>query len=299
MLRAFVTGATGFIGSNLVRTLLDAGWEVAAFAGREGGRPGVGGEAIRCYPVPATTLECARIFEQSRPDVVFHLATLYLAEHSTGDIERLVAANILFGAQVAEAMAVCGIGRLVNAGTSWQSVPGPGYCPANLYAATKQAFEDLLAYYAHSGRIATLTLRLFDTYGPHDPRRKVVRMLAEAAVRGEPIDLSPGLQVIDLLHVRDAAAGFLQAGNLLVDQAPVAPDARVYYLPGDRMSLRDLAGRIQRIAGRPIAAHWGARPYRPREIMRPLSVAPDQRLPGWEQRVELDQGLAEILAAAR
>ena len=86
----------------------------------------------------------------------------------------------------------------------WQHFGTPDYRPVNLYAATKQAFEDVLAYYADAQGIAAVTLELYDTYGPGDPRRKLIRILFEAARSGEPIQLSPGEQVIELLHVDDA-----------------------------------------------------------------------------------------------
>ena len=55
----------------------------------------------------------------ARPDVVFHLASTFVAEHSTEDVAALVESNLLLGTQLAEAMRVHGRTLLVNTGTAW------------------------------------------------------------------------------------------------------------------------------------------------------------------------------------
>src|SRR4051812_1833664 len=77
-----------------------------------------------------------------KPDVVFHLASLFVSDHRVQDVQNLVESNLLFGTQLLEAMAQAGVKRIINTGTSWQCPH-----PFNLYAATKQAFESILGYY--------------------------------------------------------------------------------------------------------------------------------------------------------
>src|SRR5688572_12901047 len=134
--RALVTGASGFVGSHLLRHLTDAGWDVHAVLRSRSSRERLGGLAT----VPAhdgTTESLVEVVGAAAPDVVFHLASLFIAEHKTADVTGLVESNVLFGAQLAEAMRVHGRTRLVNTGTVWQHYQDEPYNPSDLYAATK------------------------------------------------------------------------------------------------------------------------------------------------------------------
>lgn len=295
MPRALITGSAGFIGGTLVRHLLARDWEVHAFLG-----PTCKAEAldkvkdqVRCHFHDGSTQGLFEILDQVKPEVVFHLASLFLSDHQPEDIEALVRSNILLSTQLAEAMACTGAARLVNTGTSWQHYHQADYRPVNLYAATKQAFEDILAYYHDARGLSHITLKLFDTYGPRDPRRKLVNLLLESARSGAVLDLSPGEQVLDLLHVDDVVAAFRVAGERLL--ASEAPLCETYLLGGTRLTVRKLADCITRATGRPILAQWGGRPYRPREVMAP--VASGAALPSWTPGVGLEQGLSEAYSA--
>jgi len=296
MPRALVTGAAGFIGGTLLRRLLSEGWEVHALLGRTCRIEAL--DDVRSRIVvhlhDGSTSGMLEIFSSSRPDVVFHLASLFLADHRPEDLEALIASNLLFPTQLAEAMVRVGCRRLVNTGTSWQHYQGDGYKPVNLYAATKQAFEDLLAFYYDAHGLASITLKLFDTYGPRDPRRKLINLLLEAARSGEPLAMSPGDQFLELTHVDDVAAAFLLSAQHLL----TAPEPRQesYFVAGTRLSLRELAVEVAQATGRDMEVTFGGREYRPREVMMPVSSS-SRPLPGWVPRIELRTGLAQTYAS--
>jgi nucleoside-diphosphate-sugar epimerase len=283
--RALVTGGTGFIGSHLVQRLKAAGWAVHLLS--RDPQP-IGGVEPHLYN--GDMEEVTRAVEASRPDVVFHLASLFLAAHTPQQIAPLIASNVLLGTQLLEAMSAAGVRRFVNTGTSWQFFEGESYRPVNLYAATKQAFEDILAYYTDAAGIRAITLLLFDSYGPGDTRKKLLRLLMDCLETGDPLLMSPGEQVIDLVHVDDLCEAFAHAADLL-DGA--GPGMRSYALSGgERLPLKDLVGVLGEVAGRPLNVEFGARPYRPREVMQPWS---GQALPGWQPRIGLREGFGQLL----
>ena len=274
-LRVLVTGATGFIGSNLVQFLHDKGCEVQAIArGDVAQTPAI----ARVYRYTGETQQVMDAVAEVKPDVVFHLASLFLASHNFSQVTDLIASNVLFGCQLLEAMRSAGATALVNAGTAWQHFDGDGYVPTNLYAATKQAFEDLALYYVQTAGLRMVTLRLYDTYGPGDTRRKLIRLLLDCARTGEPLGMSPGEQVIDLGHIDDVCRAFWAAANLV--QSETDGSAEVYAISGgDRRSLRGIAALVEQVAGKKLPINFGALPYRAREVMVPWVGAP---LPGWK-----------------
>jgi nucleoside-diphosphate-sugar epimerase len=231
--------------------------------------------------------------EAASPTVVFHLASLFLSEHRLEDIDRLVACNLLFASQLAEAMVQTKVWRLVNTGTSWQHYENREYCPVNLYAATKQAFEDILRYYVEATPLQAITLKLFDTYGPGDRRAKLFKLLRQVAEQQEPLAMSPGEQLIDLVHVDDVLDAFQLAAELLM-QDKVAGHEVFAVSSGAPIPLKELVAVYSRLLGRTLPIIWGGRPYRSREVMVPWHAG--RSLPGWYPRVTLEEGVRGIIA---
>jgi nucleoside-diphosphate-sugar epimerase len=213
------------------------------------------------------------------------LASKYIADHKPDQIQELIESNVHFPVQIAEAMAAAGTKLLINTGTLSQHYHSHDYNPASLYAATKQACTDILRYYHEARGLSVLTLKLSDTYGPADTRRKLVQLLVDAAVSGERLQMSPGEQILDLTHVDDVVTAFAAAAELLQSSASAVNEE--YVVTGERLSVRQLVTLVEQKLDRSIDVHFGARPYRPREIMVPLSPSPEQRLPGWEAQYRL------------
>ena len=289
--RALVTGGTGFIGSHLVEHLRAAGWVIHMLVRPDGehmARPSAG---VHIHPYRGQTADVIEAMERSRPDVVFHLASLFLAQHTAQQIVPLIETNVLLGVQLLEAMSGAGVKSLVNTGTSWQHFHSDSYLPVNLYAATKQAFEDILAYYVDAEGIHAVTLSLFDSYGPGDTRNKLLRLLLDCLETNGELQMSTGEQVLDLVHVDDLCEAFLHAARLVRD--PKHPPMACYAVSGgERMSLREIVATLEQTAGHTLRIDWGARPSRPREVMR-LWDGP--AMPGWQPRIKLVDGLKALL----
>ncbi|MCC8189080.1 MAG: NAD(P)-dependent oxidoreductase, partial [Planctomycetes bacterium] len=296
---AVVTGAAGFLGSRMCRYLLAAGWRVAAVVrpGRADALPADLRRRLAAVVAADGVRELADGFSALRSEVVFHFATRYTGADGGEDLPALVRDNILFGTSVLEAMRRSGVRLFVTAGTAWQNsiADSPEYAPANLYAASKQAFESLLRHYQDDGSIAAVSLRIFDTYGEGDPRPKVLNLLLRTLAEGGRLDLSPGEQELDLVHVDDICRAFHQSAGLLLAGGQLRP---VYGLSSGRpVTLRQVATLLERVAGARLAVTWGGRPYRRREVMRVQRTYPV--LPHWQPQVSLEDGLRRLWAYSR
>ncbi len=296
MHRVLITGGAGFVGSRLVRACLKEGWEVGITYQPENGLRDIQEllPQVKVYAVLGNPAEAYGIVGDFHPDLVFHLASVFIATHEREDLQLLIDSNIAFGAQMLEAMSRHNIPFLVNTGTAWQHAGDSPYEPVNLYAATKQAFQDLLEYYIAATPIRAITLKLFDTYGPRDPRTKLFALLERASREKSRLEMSPGEQLIDVVYVDDVVNAFMAAAHRLFDNCVQGHE--IYAVSsGKPVRLRDLVETYQRVSGRPFDAVWGGRPYRPREVMVPWSTG--DRLPGWEPAVSLEDGIRACLDA--
>lgn len=295
-----LTGGTGFVGSRLARRLLAEGFAVTILAQADSRldqlrRVGVADD-VQIARSGADYAELPGILGRVRPDVVMHVASVSRGGESPPELARMIHANVTFPTLLLAAMRAAGVRRFVNTGTSWQTIDGDAYSPFNIYAGTKQAAEDMLACFCPAGgegAMSAITLRLFDTYGPHDERRKIVDLIIGATEQGTELAMSPGEQVIDLVHVEDVAAAFCVAARRLLDDAVRGHE--IYGVSGERVTLRELAARIGVVMRQTPPIQWGGRPYRPREVMQPW--AGFAHLPGWAPRIGLDAGLREVVAA--
>jgi len=273
MKKALVTGATGFVGSNLVKRLLKEGWKVDVIV-----RPSSHldiledvSQSLKVHVYDGDIHALIDIMSSSSPDVVFHIASLFLSDHSSEQVDALINSNVLFGAQLLEAMTKADVHSLVNTSTSWEHYENKDYSPVNLYAATKRAFQDLLQYYIEAKGMKAITLKLFDTYGSSDPRPKLINLLLKIAESGETLAMSPGEQKIDLVHIDDVVQAYFIAAQRLLD-GKVEGHEQYGVGTGNPITLKELVGILEKQLGKKIDIDWGGREYRCREIMCPNEI---------------------------
>lgn len=293
-----ITGATGYVGSQLVTALLEDGEDIHALLRPTSDRGRLRGllPGDRQHVFEGDTGDLVRIVESLSPEVIIHTAACFRAEHATKDVVELVNGNLLYATQVVEAAAQAGVKKLVNCGSSWQYYRNEPGNPVCLYAATKNAFECILRFYVERYGISVANLILFDTFGPNDPRRKLIGALLESADSGTPLPLSPGEQQLDLVHIDDVIEAFRCVVRYLRTTATGSMESFAVR-SGRTVTLRQLVAMIELIVGTPLPVRFGERPYRDREVMTPWNGG--EPPPGWRLRVELENGLRDVYRTHR
>lgn len=242
MQTVLVTGASGFIGRNLVAAGVPGARVCAVYRRgedfpdyvRRRGAPGV--EAVRCDLSSVADVRALARHLPDRVDAVVHLA-------SNGDPALSVKDPRLDllegpGALVTLLMHVC-CDRLVyfSSGAIYdglQGMVGPEtpVNPTLPYAIGKQAGEQYARFFRKSGRCERATiLRFFGAFGPHEPARKIyTRLVRWATTPGdEPFEVrGDGKNLIDAMYVDDAIRGIHRVlasdvGDVTVDFANGAP----------------------------------------------------------------------------
>jgi len=291
-----ITGATGFIGHHLARKLSDDGKSVILLV-RDTNR--VDESNLKGnFRIVNTSIDFKELLASLggfEIEGVIHLASQYIKDHSPNDINGLVDSNITFGSQIIEAAISLGANWFINVGSIWQHFMNAEARAVNFYAATKNAFDSILDYYSDTSGIKAVSLYIGDTYGPHDHRAKILNLWREATVNGKPVNMSPGHQEINILHVDDVVSGILRIVEMASEDDLTPQKRSKFYLgPEKTITLREIADIFSRETGMNPVFNWGALPYRPREVMQP--EVPFLLPPGWKPRVSLDRGIKETFS---
>lgn len=287
-MRIFITGITGYIGSHLARSLLPehSVFGLARAPFRTDYLADIQNQ-ITLYPYHGHAEDLMAGLQDCRPDLVFHLAAHYTGAHDFTAMTALLDANITLGAYLLEAMVQCGCSHLIYAASVMENYQNQAYAPVNLYAATKQAFEDLLRYYSDQELVRAGGIVLSDTYGPEDRRPKILNLIHQAARTQTPIDLSDGLQEYAAVYIDDVTRAFRMAGEQLV--AGSWKNQKFQVLPDTVYSLRDTVEKMLHVCGHAADTRWGKRPANGPQIQKTIRLYPP--VPGWQPEVSLVDGL--------
>lgn len=288
-----LTGATGYIGSRVVKHLLSEGWRVSVIVKPTSALDNIEEvvDKVRVCEYDGRIDTLIAFFDEMQAEVVMHLAAAAIIDHSPKQVKVLVDSNVGFGAEVLEAMRYSRTRLFVGTGSYWQNYDSDDYNPVDLYAATKEAFEKILQYYVDAHGFRAITLRLFDVYGEDDKRPKLWNILRDIAGTDRSIDLTSGEQLLDMVHISDVVRAYEAAYSWLCDHPELRNE--VYGVDsGVRMPLRDIVELFREVIAKPINLNWGAKPYRPREVMKPASSY--VRLPNWNAKVQLMKGLTKF-----
>ena len=309
-MRTLVTGGAGFIGSNLVDSLLARGDEVTVLdnlsTGRRVNLDGALANGARLAEVDVRDdAGVGTLFADARPELVFHLAAQIDVRKSVEDPYFDAAVNVGGTANVLEAARATGVGRVIFVSTGGalygegadKQLPLPEstpIAPLSGYGQSKYAAEGYLGLFERLHGLSGMSLRLGNVYGPRqDP-------LGEAGVvaifcgllknGGRPTVYGDGTQTRDYIYVGDVVSAALAAGATRLGGA-------VNIGTGREASVLDLVDILAGIEGREDFTPEFA-PERAGEVQRiSLDAALAGRELGWEPRTTLEQGLAQTLAA--
>jgi UDP-N-acetylglucosamine/UDP-N-acetyl-alpha-D-glucosaminouronate 4-epimerase len=298
--RVLVTGGAGFIGSNLVRRLLELGDEVRVLDNfSTGGRPNLAEIADEIEVVEGELRSYERVHNATRGvELVFHQGALPSVPRSVQDPLTTGAVNVEGTLNVLLAARDEDVRRVVFASSS--SVYGNSGTlprtetqfpdPISPYAVSKLAAERYCVSFSRVYELQTVVLRYFNVFGPRqDPTSQyaaVVPRFISAIDAGEPIPVyGDGEQSRDFTYVDNVVEANVRAAEVDGVSGSVLNVAT-----GRQLTVNELADSIGEVLGKPVE----------REYLQPRAgdvrdswadVGEAQRLLGWEPHVALEDGL--------
>jgi nucleoside-diphosphate-sugar epimerase len=298
-----VTGASGFIGSQLTRQLVAEGAKVHAVTSAVSSV-----YPIRLVPIrDQITMHEANLNDRSamdsvvgkvKPEIVWHLGAFTHVGKSWNRVDECIQTNIQGTVNLLEALAGTDYRRFVYTGTSeiYGDIDVPfredaQVRPISPYSVSKYAGERYCRMFHQGHGWPIVMLRPFNAFGPMQTPDRVVPEIIVRALRGQPLRMTQGRQTREFNYVTDLADGFVKAGT-----APGIEGEIINIGCGEEVSMRTLAETILELMGNPIEADFGALPDRPTEIWRMFCDNSKARtLLGWKPSHTLREGLTKTI----
>jgi UDP-glucose 4-epimerase len=304
--RALITGGAGFVGSHLVRRLLEDGCDVIVLdnfsTGRRSNLDAVRGDIELVQGDVASLVDVRAAIRGC--DVVLHQAALPSVPRSIADPVASHEANATGTLNVLVAAREAGAQRVVSASSSsvYGSVPDlpkretmPAL-PLSPYAVSKLAAESYCRAWYDLYGVETVALRYFNVFGPRqDPLSEyaavVPRFIAAYRAGEPPVIFGDGDQSRDFTYVRNVVDA-----NMAALEAPAAP-GRVYNVAcGERVTLNELAHELRvQMDSSVTPVHAAPRAGEVRHSLADISAARTDL--GYEPRVGLAEGLRSTIEA--
>ena len=288
----FITGATGFIGTNLIDFFLKKNIYLTINIRKE--KLVTNSNSINTYSLQQGSIEDdVNFFKKNKFDGVIHLASLYLKSHNQSDVKDLVDSNIGFSTHVLECAVQSNVKWFINTGTFFQNKNRKNYSPVNLYSATKEAFMTMAKYYYENDMIKFYTIKIPDTYGPNDTRPKLINILIESIFSNKQISMqgNPN-QLLNLVHVNDVVNAFYLLSTQLSNNRSNFENGFVFSIDSSaKYTLKEICDIINLCSNNKLNISW-------KNSDNSLSINSPKKIdkvPNWKQKISLKNGILEML----
>ena len=163
--------------------------------------------------------------------------------------------------------------------------------PLNFYAATKLAVDEILKLFCLDYKISIYSLKIFDTYGNNDKRKKFLNLLRENYKKNKLLKMTAGNQLLDLVHIDDLVDLIKIILRDIVNKKKLG--FFTYTVSSKKpIRLRSLVKKLASILNKKLKFSIGSLKYRSKETMQPMIKT--FNYPGWKPKRNLIIELKKI-----
>lgn len=299
--RAIVTGGCGFIGSHLVKHLLDYGAEVRVLTG-EGQCPRLESSLPLSGIIYIDFSDKEKVTEtikSFRPHFIFSTAAKINRGADFSLFEPLAKAHVQELYNIVEGARSCPeLVRMVHIGTidEYGKIPAPfredaRENPQSPYAFTKLLGTRLVEWAGRSFGLPVVVVRPSLIYGPAQKRGMFITEVIYSCLAKKDFPMSLGEQTRDFLYVDDLIEGILKAAMM-----PGIEGEIINLGSGKATKIKDVAVLINQMMGNKIEIKFGAIPYRVHEHMEHWQkIAKAGKVLDWKPLTMLSDGLVATI----
>ena len=281
-----ITGASGFIGQHLCRTLLEQAGEIHALSRSE---PGISDARLRWHQVDLSDLEATRKAMTSiRADIVFHLCSYAQGERDLSLVLPTFRNELQASVNLLTSVAENKVERLIMIRSLEE--PSPGEVPTSPYAAAKAASRAYARMFHQLYGVPVVMVRIFIAYGPGQSAKKIIPHLIGHMLRDEPLEIASPERKVDWVYVDDVVQGLLAAAV-----TPGLEGKSIDIGSGEFVQISDVVHRIQRLIKTRSVMEFGKSPEGFVEQVRCADTAAARVLMGWSPSVSFDAGLVKTV----
>ncbi len=300
-LDVLVTGATGFIGANLVRSVLQKGANVSILK-----RPTSSVWRLKDVLTRIKILEAdlrdkhhlKLALKKKDFRVIFHLAACVKRDQSASLIKENLETNVWGTINLINCMTKWDIKAFVNTGTcdEYGDNPVPFHekqreSPLSPYAASKVAASHCCQMLTRTTAFPIVTLRPFLTYGPHQTGEMLIPDVITSCLKSLPIQVTKGQQTREFHYISDIVDGFL-----LATTNKKAIGEIIDLGTGEEHTVKEVVEMIVKLTDYRLKWRLGDLPYRENEMFRFYCQGEKaKKLLKWQPVISLKDGLIKTI----
>jgi len=286
--KILITGATGYLGSNLVKSLIQD-YEIVILKRRTSNTIRIESILSSVEVINIEDTQICDIFKDRNFAGVIHCATNYGRDEN--DLDDTIEANLILPLRLLKRAIENNLEFFINTDTILDK-------RINYYSLSKAQFKDWLVFF--SSKIKAINIELEHFYGKgDDPSKFVTKIINELASNEDKgIKLTPGEQKRSFIYIDDVVNVF----KVILGSINLIEDGFTSFQVGSKhqITIRDFVTLVKDLCGNTkTQLEFGALPYRKNEVMEvSLDITKLEEL-GWSENVSLRDGLKEAITFAR
>ncbi|MDD5131511.1 MAG: NAD(P)-dependent oxidoreductase [bacterium] len=279
-----LTGGTGFLGSNILRNVINDGYEVIVLKRNSSNTSRIKDITSDLTLYDIDQIELEKVFKEHRIEKIIHCATNY--GRTVSNPLEILEANLMLPLRLLELGKKYKINCFINTDTILDK-------GINYYTLSKSQFRQWLEVYAADSVCINIELEHF--YGPYDDDSKFVTNIVHKLLsKVDHIDLTAGKQKRSFIYIDDAVDAFIK---IIRHSDSLIQGFYNYQVgSGQKVTVRKFVEMAKKIThNHKTNLNFGALPYRENEVMDPQLNLEKLMALGWQQGISLAAGLAKMI----